>query len=80
MSPDLKVAIVRRRAPTDLRTCLQLHAADYQEDYDRFHGIIEAYFSARGQTSIEPIRVDALAVGSARFVPLRGGRGQGKGA
>jgi hypothetical protein len=51
-SDSLKVAIVRRRAPPDLRTHLELHAIEYEDHYDLMHDVIESFLRARGSTML----------------------------
>jgi hypothetical protein len=44
---DVKIAIVRRRAPDTLRQHLQLTASSYEGRYPVFHDFVDAFWKAR---------------------------------
>ena len=48
----MRVAIVRRRAPPDIKTHLEIHAADYKENYEAMHRVVEMFLKTRGVTRV----------------------------
>ena len=74
----LKVAIVRARCPSELRTHLELHAADYEENYDAMRRVVDRFFRARGASRFQP---SGSGVAQVSYLQVKGaGRTGGKGA
>ncbi len=70
---DVKIAIVRRRAPDALRHPLQLTANAYEGKYFVFHDAVDAFWKARQGCGEDQNLIDVS------FVAKGGPRGQSKG-
>ena len=44
MSSGVRIALIRRRAPEELRRHLQVTAVQYKEDSEQFRDVIERYW------------------------------------
>ena len=53
MTEAMRIAIVRQRTPGELQRHLKLNAMIYGERYDAFHDLIEAYFGADEDETID---------------------------
>jgi hypothetical protein len=53
MTEAMRIAIVRQRTPGELQRHLKLNAMSYGERYDAFHDLIEAYFGADEDETID---------------------------
>jgi hypothetical protein len=67
----LKVAIVRSRCPSELRTHLELHAAEYEENYDAMRRVVDRFFRARGAVRFQP---SSGGVAQVSYLQVKGGR------
>ena len=76
LNDSLKVAIVRRRAPSVLKTHLELHAVQYENDYAAMHQVIEAFLKARGASLFDS---QAMQIGYLGASSAQRGRGRGGG-
>jgi hypothetical protein len=79
LTPSIKIAVIRKRCPVDLRRHLQLAAADIQGDYNRLHEVVESYFRARGSVPGAPAAAMELDYISAALKGKGQVKGQGKG-
>ena len=83
MTDDVKISLVRRRAPHDLRKHLQLNAQCYADSYTSLHDVVEAYWSALEEESApqsfasdQPMEIDFVRRGKGKSVDDKG-RGKG---
>ena len=53
MTEAIRIAIVRQRTPGELQRHLKLNAMSYGERYEASHELIEAYFGADEDESID---------------------------
>eukprot|EP00928_Gymnodinium_smaydae_P089178 TRINITY_DN73179_c0_g1_i1.p1 TRINITY_DN73179_c0_g1~~TRINITY_DN73179_c0_g1_i1.p1 ORF type:complete len:456 (+),score=40.33 TRINITY_DN73179_c0_g1_i1:77-1444(+) len=53
---DLKIAIVRHRAPDELRQRLRVTAAQYEGNYNKFHDEVESYWKTLEGPSADPAK------------------------
>ena len=65
LTGDVKVSIVRQRAPSDLRQHLMLTAKDYGGDYEIFRQKIDEYWQAIGSLRVEKTLLKKLTTWSA---------------
>ena len=72
---DVRIAIVRRRAPEGLRHHLQLTANIYEGKYNIFHDVVDAFWKARQgcEEGTHTMDVTYVAKGGAKG-QLKGGR------